>query len=132
MSEIDYGCDIKDTWTLDDKGDFEIVCGLECAEQSIKNDLLTKYGELTLLGHPDHGNKSYWWLNFTDIDIATLHVLIFTEECLNEQPLVENIIELRPDYDSLKDVLNIIIRVELVGGETISVEGFSIFMKDPW
>jgi hypothetical protein len=132
MAEVDYGCDIKDTWELDEKGDFVMVCGLDCASQSIRNDLLTKYGELAELGHTDHGNKSFYWLNFTDINVAIAHVLIYTEECLNKQPLVDEILELTPEYDNISGVLTVKIEVRLVGLEELPIPGVSIFMKDPW
>lgn len=120
MVDVDYGVDIDSRLELDPlTGDFMIVEGLDNAKQVVKNRLETRYNELIELGHTNYGNQSYEELGNTDIPIAKGHVEIYTKNCLLEEPLVQDLIDI--DITYYNNGFHVELIIKLINGEKIQL-----------
>ncbi|MEA4957534.1 hypothetical protein SDC9_30533 [bioreactor metagenome] len=120
MVEVDYGCDIDSSLEIDPlTGDFKIVEGLDNASQSVKNRLETRLDELLVLGYSNYGNQSYEELGNTDIDTAIGHIEIYTRSALLEEPLVQDLIEIKISFENNSIRGDLVI--QLTNGEILPI-----------
>lgn len=113
---VDFGTDIKSSWTSNERGDFKIISETENAEQAIRNRLLTKYDELESLGYTGYGNKSCDVPGMTNIEQAKSYLRLYTEECLMREPRVQEIIKIDLYYS--KKVMTIDISLKMIDEDT--------------
>ena len=121
MKEIDFGCDLDDSFEIDpETGDFKLIHDDDNANQGIKNRLLTTYDELAELGYFRYGNNANYFLKITDIDIVIPHIKIYTKQALDRDPRVEEVIEMNHVVED--NILSLYIRVLKVNGVTSDLE----------
>lgn len=92
---VDFGCDFDRSWTATPQGDFKLVTGLSNAEQAVYNRLKTRLGELTALGHSTYGNDAINVPGTTNRAVAENKVIIYTKNCLLQEPRVETIEDIK-------------------------------------
>lgn len=118
MVDVDYGCDIDSSLEVDPlTGDFKIVEGLDNAAQAVKNRLETRLDELLVLGYSDYGNQSYEELGNTDIDTAIGHIEIYTRDALLEEPVVQDLIDIKISFENNSIHSELVIK--LTNGEIV-------------
>lgn len=118
MVDVDYGCDIDSSLEVDPlTGDFKIVEGLDNAIQAVKNRLETRLDELLVLGYSDYGNQSYEELGNTDIDTAIGHIEIYTRDALLEEPVVQDLIDIKISFENNSIHSELVIK--LTNGEIV-------------
>jgi len=121
LKEIDFGCDLDDSFEIDpETGDFKLIHDDDNANQGIKNRLLTTYDELAELGYFKYGNNANYFLKITDIDIVIPHIKIYTKQALDRDPRVEEVIEMNHKLED--NILSLYIRVLKVNGVTSDLE----------
>lgn len=113
---VDFGTDIKSSWTSNERGDFKIISDTENAEQAIKNRLLTKYDELESLGYTGYGNKSCDVPGMTNIELAKSYLRLYTEECLLREPRVQEILNIDLSYNNR--VMTVDISLKMIDTDT--------------
>lgn len=120
MVDVDYGCDIDSSLEVDPlTGDFKIVEGLDNAIQAVKNRLETRLDELLVLGYSDYGNQSYEELGNTDIDTAIGHIEIYTRDALLEEPVVQDLIDIKISFENNSIRGDLVI--QLTNGEILPI-----------
>ena len=118
MVDVDYGCDIDSSLEVDPlTGDFKIVEGLDNAAQAVKNRLETRLDELLVLGYSDYGNQSYEELGNTDIDTAIGHIEIYTRDALLEEPVVQDLIDIKISFEN--NAIHSELVIKLTNGEIV-------------
>ena len=97
-------------------GDLETVEGRDLMIQAIRHRLLTRKGELALLGHPEYGSLLEDVIS--EPNIPDTHRIIETliRDCLKYEARIKTIISVKAS-PSEKDKVNILVHVELQGGD---------------
>ena len=81
--------------------DIAIVSGIENMVQSLKNRIMTRKGELRVLGHPEYGSLHHELLGRPNTDSNRNLVKFHLMECLSHDPRIEKILRMiiMPDPD---------------------------------
>ncbi|MDF0551814.1 DUF2634 domain-containing protein [Kamptonema sp. UHCC 0994] len=115
---------------LQDKNrDLTTVTEIDNLNQAILNRLHTRQGELADLGHPDYGSRLYLLVGELN-NIKTQGLAnIYIRECLQEEPRVEEVIDVSFEPPSrLKEpnTLKAKIMVKVLGLDTVVTVNLSI------
>jgi hypothetical protein len=73
---------------------------------------MAKLDELEELGYVDYGNESWDVLGETDKKLVESKIQIYTESCLKDEPVVEEIINIEVTYDG--KIANVEIEVRYI------------------
>jgi phage baseplate assembly protein W len=80
--------------------DIAIVDGIENMEQSLKNRIMTRKGELEPLGHPEYGSRHHDLIGQPNTESNRNLVKFHLLECLSHEPRVERVVGARVRTDS--------------------------------
>lgn len=113
---VNFGTDINRLWIPNAQGDFAIVTGLDNAAQAVYNRVMTKLGELDCLGYTNYGNQSDECLGMTDLQTAEQLIILYTNNCLLQEPRVQDIQNITCVYDG--KVATVDALITLIGEDT--------------
>lgn len=101
--------------------DFKLVSGLANVEQAIYNRLITHYWEFKLFQYYKFYNNVFDFFMTTNIPIAMVGMRVATVECLDNEPFVENVnnVKITPNEDN--HAFTIKINLTVIGGKTFDI-----------
>jgi hypothetical protein len=111
--EAIFGTDLNNTFGVDASGDLKLVVGITNAEQRVYNRIMTKLDELEELGYDSYGNESQTVLGETDKKLIESKIQIYTESCLKQEPVVEDIISVECSFDGR--IATVECEIQLIG-----------------
>ncbi len=104
------------------RGDVRLVRGRNNLAQALLNRLLTRRGELTLLGHPNYGSRLHELLGEPNNTMTRARAELYIRECLGAERRVAEIIdiafELPERRRDTRYVLDITITVQPAADDT--------------
>lgn len=97
MNEEIFGTDYSAEGELSSTGDLMLISGLNNAKQQIKNDILTYFMTYDYLSPYGSEIRNIYGLPVTGDTLSLFELMII--DCLNNQPRVDEILELHSHYD---------------------------------
>lgn len=112
LIDAEFGKDLK----VNREGGIEIVSGASNLGQAIVHRLMTRKGELSVLGHANYGSRLYELIGEPNNERTRELAKIYVKECIAQDPRVKEILKVSvfPVSNSRIDIL---ISISSIGKE---------------